>query len=397
MNARAWERRQKELGKDGGGKGEVAGYEHPVILMLYVNSPCVVIGRNQNPWTEVNLPNILSSRAQKGAAWEAGSGNGVSLLRRRSGGGTVFHDLGNVNYSAIVPAPGFTRDAHAEMVVEALKRGGVVDRGVRVNERHDVVIAAEGVGEGGEVKLSGSAYKLTRTTALHHGTMLVDTELRRVKKYLNSEARQWIKGRGVASVRSPIENVMVDGGLAGFAEEVGRVWGEKYDVCGNGEGSAVWEEGGGEEKGGKVAVCYVTEEEVLGIQGIRDGKKELGSRDWMFDQTPKFTFSVPVAGFGERPTEGAAPVPPADLEKPDIPMVQITSEKGVITRVGLGVPVGTEAGDVGINVEKLHEVLEGKKFDGGIIADAMKACGVGSATWAIRWVEGLLGRVPGRS
>ncbi|KAF8455980.1 hypothetical protein BGX38DRAFT_1047038, partial [Terfezia claveryi] len=99
-------------------------YEHPVILMLYVNSPCVVIGRNQNPWTEVNLPNILSSRTQTDAAWGGGAADEVSLLRRRSGGGTVFHDLGNVNYSAIVPALGFTRDTHAEMVAEALELGG---------------------------------------------------------------------------------------------------------------------------------------------------------------------------------------------------------------------------------------------------------------------------------
>ncbi|RPB22770.1 hypothetical protein L211DRAFT_772179, partial [Terfezia boudieri ATCC MYA-4762] len=260
-------------------------YEHPVILMLYINSPCVVIGRNQNPWSEVNLPNILSSRTQTDAAWGGGAVDGVSLLRRRSGGGTVFHDLGNVNYSAIVPALGFTRDAHAEMVAEALERGGAVDRGVRVNERHDVVMAAGGVSVGGkggevpEVKLSGSAYKLNRTTALHHGTMLIESELGRVKRYINSEARGWIKGRGVASVRSPIENVKVDGGVVGFAEEVGRAWGRKY------AGDA-----------GTVAICYVTEEEALRIQEIKDGKEELESMVWMFDQTPKFTFSIPVSG-----------------------------------------------------------------------------------------------------
>ena len=370
--------------------------------MIYVNSPCVVIGRNQNPWTEVNLPNILSSRTKRGAAWVDGDGGGVSLLRRRSGGGTVFHDLGNVNYAAIVPALGFTRDTHAEMVVEALKRGGGVDRGVRVNERHDVVMAAGGVsvgGEGGEVpevKLSGSAYKLARTTALHHGTMLIDTELWRVRRYINSEARGWIKGRGVASVRSPIENIKVDGGVVGFAEEVGRTWGGKYAVCGGGEGE-VWKEGGEKGEVGNVAVCYVTEEEALKVQEIRDGKRELEGMVWMFDQTPKFTFSIPMSGLKEGSMEGAAPVPPEDLEKPDIPMVQVTIEKGVITGVGLRVQEGVEVKDVGINVDKLHEALEGKKFDGETIVGAMKACGVDSTAWALKWVEDLLGGAPGRS
>ena len=396
-NARAWERGQKELGEQCKGLGE---YEHPVILMLYVNSPCVVIGRNQNPWTEVNLPNILSSRAKEGAG--GGDGHGVSLLRRRSGGGTVFHDLGNVNYSAIVPALGFTRDAHAEMVVEALKCGGAGDRGVRVNERHDVVMAAGVVGVGGEggkvpeVKLSGSAYKLTRTTGLHHGTMLIDTELGMVKRYINSEAKGWIKGRGVASVRSPIENIKVDGGVLGFGEEVGRAWGRKYGVCGDCESREIWKEGGGKGEAGKVAVCYVTGEEALEMQEIRDGKKELESMEWMFDQTPKFTFSIPVSSFMEGSMEGAIIVPPKDLEKPDIPMVQITSEKGVITGVGLGVPEGMGVRNVGINVDKLHETLEGMKFDGGSIADGMSACGVDSTAWVLRWVEGLLGRIPRR-
>ncbi|KAF8455979.1 hypothetical protein BGX38DRAFT_1114492 [Terfezia claveryi] len=181
-------------------------------------------------------------------------------------------------------------------------------------------MAAGGVsvgGEGGkvpEVKLSGSAYKLNRTTALHHGTMLIETELGRVKKYINSEARGWIKGRGVASIRSPIENVKVDGGVVGFAEEVGRAWGRKYAVCSGGKGGEVWKAGGEKGDAGTVAVCYVTEEEALRVQEIRDGKEELESMVWMFDQTPKFTFSIPLSGLIEGSMQAATPVPPGDLE-----------------------------------------------------------------------------------
>src|SRR5579859_1492351 len=73
------------------------------VLLFYRNRPTVVIGRNQNPFTQVNLPHI-------------------DFLRRYSGGGTVYHDLGNVNFSVRMPRAEFNRRTYAEMIVRAMEQ-----------------------------------------------------------------------------------------------------------------------------------------------------------------------------------------------------------------------------------------------------------------------------------
>ena len=196
-----------------------------VVLFLYVNRPCVVIGRNQNPWLEVNLPLLKPAR---GPSTIASGGLGeVDYVRRRSGGGTVFHDEGNVNWMVICPKDDFTRDKHAEMVVRALRNLGI-DR-ARVNKRHDIVLDqgerttdpdpsdthttpyTQGEGEGPTpLKVSGSAYKITgKHRALHHGTCLLSSpNLKIIPDYLHSPARPYIKeARGVQSVSSPVGNI----------------------------------------------------------------------------------------------------------------------------------------------------------------------------------------------
>jgi lipoate-protein ligase A len=182
---------------------------HPdsTILFLYTNRPCIVIGRNQNPWIEVNL-GLLNHNFRSHESPHRGQ---VSLVRRRSGGGTVFHDEGNVNYSVICPTASFDRDKHAQMVVRALHQLGV-DR-AKVNKRHDIILsqdAVSGQSDPKPLKVSGSAYKLTRLRSLHHGTCLLSSpNIHHISQYLRSPAKPYIKARGVDSVSSPIANVNV--------------------------------------------------------------------------------------------------------------------------------------------------------------------------------------------
>ncbi|KAI4729014.1 hypothetical protein E4T49_03128 [Aureobasidium sp. EXF-10728] len=260
------------------------------ILFLYVNRPSVIIGRNQNPWLEVNLGLLNAAQTSPGSPSRIeneppGLGD-VDLVRRRSGGGTVFHDGGNVNWTVISPAAAFTRDKHAEMVTRALRSCGVSRS--RVNERHDIVLdqgTSEYTGPWGPdhdthatpwqsssirpLKVSGSAYKLTRARALHHGTALLNSpNLHVIPSYLRSPAKRFIKGRSVDSVSSPVGNILLNNDE--FIKNVQREFGELY----SGAGSAV---GLGDE-------C-------LEIDEVKKGHAELSSLEWTYMQTPQFTFS----------------------------------------------------------------------------------------------------------
>lgn len=191
----------------------------------------------------------------------------VLLVRRRSGGGTVFHDEGNVNYSVILPTADFDRDRHAHMIVRALRSLGV-DR-VRVNERHDIVLETTSKPEGSRpLKVSGSAYKLTRIRSLHHGTCLLSSpNIKDISKYLRSPAKPFIKARGVDSVSSPVSNVNVSNEAfeTAVVDEFGKMYGQVDPIF----------VGDGERE----------------VPDIAKGLSEVQSLDWTYLQTPQFTFS----------------------------------------------------------------------------------------------------------
>ena len=216
-----------------------------IVLFLYINSPCVVIGRNQNPWLEANL-RVVGRNTVQG---NNGKEKVIQLVRRRSGGGTVFHDEQNVNYSVICPTADFSRDRHAEMVTRAMRK---FNPRARVNERHDIVIdqgqsrpeqqwpdtkdmhqTAFLSEEQASLKVSGSAYKLTKHRSLHHGTCLLASDLDAMGKCLRSEARPFLKARGVDSVRSPVSNLLSDSSRSDtdtFIKEVIRQFRELYGL-----------------------------------------------------------------------------------------------------------------------------------------------------------------------
>ena len=198
------------------------------ILFLYINRPCIVIGRNQNPWLETDLNKISKPVALHD--WESNGKRSkqaptiIDLVRRRSGGGTVFHDGGNLNYSVVRPSSAFRRDLSAELVTRAIR---TINPRARVNVRHDIVLdqgpllppdlrpdpthmysTAYTSEEKTPLKISGSAFKLTKGRALHHGTCLVASpNMQEISALLRSPAGPHIKARGVDSVRSPVGNI----------------------------------------------------------------------------------------------------------------------------------------------------------------------------------------------
>ncbi|KAI6805462.1 hypothetical protein KC332_g13898 [Hortaea werneckii] len=254
------------------------------VLFLYVNRPSIIIGRNQNPWVEANLA-LLDLARHNHPETEPPSLGVVDLVRRRSGGGTVFHDEGNVNWTVITPPKDFTRDKHAEMVVRAL-RSCDVDRS-RVNERHDIVLdqGARAIEAGCDdthstpymsdsgnprpLKVSGSAYKLTRQRALHHGTCLLSSpNLNVIPDYLHSPAKPFISARGVESVSSPVGNILLENDR--FISTVQEQFAQLYGVSNKPE---------------------AVDEAWLEHNAIRKGYDEMRSLEWTYLQTPQFTVS----------------------------------------------------------------------------------------------------------
>ncbi|KAL9480963.1 hypothetical protein ACSS6W_005749 [Trichoderma asperelloides] len=302
------------------------------VLTLYVNSPSIIFGRNQNPWLQVNL-NRLAQIAQRPsrAGW---ADSPIQLVRRRSGGGAVFHDAGNVNFSVICPPERFDRDKHAEMVVRALTALGRPN--TRVNQRHDIVmdVASDAAPDMETYKISGSAYKLTRLRSLHHGTCLLRSpNLGSISGLLRSPALGYIDARGVDSVRSPVRNIDVDN--QEFKDAVVREFESMYgDVHFRGE----------------------FDDSALEVNEIRKGYQELKSKSWIWGQTPKFTFSTHPTEEDSRP-------------RPELPF------------------------DLNMHLFAKHGVIEDmaiKHSDGAAISGLDASVFHGTSVWEItNWVESL--------
>ncbi|HET8654245.1 MAG TPA: lipoate--protein ligase [Longimicrobiaceae bacterium] len=154
-------------------------------LLLYVNAPSVVIGRNQNPAEEVNGPYVRE--------------HGIQVVRRMSGGGAVYHDLGNLNFSFQAPyAPErFNRyEEFTRPVIEVLRELGVP---AELNARNDIVV--------GDRKISGNAQSMAAGRMFSHGTVLFCSDLDRVSEALRVSPTGRIESKSVKSVRSRVANV----------------------------------------------------------------------------------------------------------------------------------------------------------------------------------------------
>lgn len=285
------------------------------VLFFYVDRPSVVIGRNQNPWLEANLRLLPDGHVFEN--WQAdgktsrNTRTSVDLVRRRSGGGAVFHDTGNVNYCVICPPQDFTRDKHAEMIVEAIRRD---NPRARVNERHDIVLdqgppdlsisQPEPTNmhetrycrdQQPSLKVSGSAYKLTRTRSLHHGTCLLDSpNLVTLLQHLKSPARAFIKAKGVDSVRSPVGNVysaFQPDASGRFQQRVLEAFASRYGLGADCTEAFLQARKGLEVFYGSNWVCGSLDETVVNIPKVNAGMSELQAAEWIYGQTPRFSIS----------------------------------------------------------------------------------------------------------
>lgn len=158
--------------------------EKDTYLLFYINEPSIIIGKNQNTAEEINTDYVDK--------------NGIHVVRRLSGGGAVYHDTGNLNFSFITKDDGNSFQNFAkftEPVVESLKKLGVP---AELKGRNDLV--ADGR------KISGNAQFSTRGVMFSHGTLMFDSEIENVVSALNVKMEK-IASKGIKSIRSRVANI----------------------------------------------------------------------------------------------------------------------------------------------------------------------------------------------
>lgn len=218
------------------------------ILFLWVNGPSVVFGRNQNPWREIDV--------------EHANREGIRLIRRLSGGGTVYHDLGNLNFSFIEHQSVYDVGKHFDWIVEAVENLGV-----------ELILSARKDLLAGGKKVSGNAFYLKGNRRIHHGTLLVDANLANAKQLLKANdpnhTARYSHIKSVVSVPSPIVNLKT----VSTDLTVGKVINSIVDVY---------------YRNSNYGVDVLEAAQILENQKqlIRQSMKKFASDEWTFGETP---------------------------------------------------------------------------------------------------------------
>lgn len=155
-------------------------------LFLWRNDKTVVIGRFQNPWTECNTQKMEE--------------DGIKLARRQSGGGAVFHDLGNTNFTFLSDKATFDKAANNKIITDALATFGLK---ATPSGRNDIEVSTAD----GDKKISGSAFKETKDRSFHHGTLLINADMSKLGTYLNPNLKK-LQSKGITSVRARVANLI---------------------------------------------------------------------------------------------------------------------------------------------------------------------------------------------
>lgn len=155
--------------------------EETAILYLWQNAHTIVCGRNQNPWYECRVKEFLAE--------------GGKIARRLSGGGAVYHDMGNLNFTFLLPKTSFDIPKQLSVIQAAVAAFGL--KAVR-SGRNDLHI--------GDRKFSGNAFFSSGLNTYHHGTLLVNADMSVMGRYLTAD-QQKLQNRGVKSVPARVINL----------------------------------------------------------------------------------------------------------------------------------------------------------------------------------------------
>lgn len=155
--------------------------EDDIMLYFYINQNAVIIGKNQNPWRECSLKRMEE--------------DGVELVRRLTGGGAVYHDGGNLNFSFIAGNNIYDEEKQFTLILNALRKLGIP---CEFTGKNDLKVKG--------MKFSGNAFGARRYTRQHHGTLLIRADLTKLTDYLNPDPKK-LKAKGITSVRQKVCNL----------------------------------------------------------------------------------------------------------------------------------------------------------------------------------------------
>lgn len=219
--------------------------QYPKIMLLWQNENAVIIGRYQNALNEINQ---TAARREN-----------VVVVRRSTGGGSVYHDLGNLNYSFITPAAKLSSvnlEEVAAPLLSALRKLGIE---AEVQGRNDIVVNG--------LKISGTAQCLYKDRLLHHGTLLYDTDLTVLQKVLAVDSSK-LASKGVKSVLSRVANIKE---ITQSEKNISDFWLNLLDAL-----------------PGKKRIT-LTDEQLLEITKL--AQEKYASSEWNIGKTPAYTIS----------------------------------------------------------------------------------------------------------
>lgn len=214
-------------------------------LYLWVNDPCIVIGRFQNPYSECNLLKMDEE--------------GVQLVRRKSGGGAVYHDRGNLCFTLIGKKDSSTKEENFALVIAALAKLGIE---AELSGRNDILSQGK--------KISGNAFQTTTTKFCHHGTLLITSDLSVMGNYLTPSSTK-LASKAVKSVASRVGNL----------SEV------KHDITTEEVESALIE-----AFCDKYGPTHVTPIDFKELAEAQEDYRLFGDRSLILEKTPQFTHFV---------------------------------------------------------------------------------------------------------
>jgi lipoate-protein ligase A len=216
---------------------------------LWRNDNTIVIGKNQNTFREIRNEFVRE--------------HGIKIARRITGGGAVYHDLGNINFTFIVPAAdvrNYDFRRFAEQIAGNLKKLGLQ---VEFSGRNDLLLAGK--------KFSGNAQFVGKSKILHHGTLLFSSDTGIIEKCLYP-SREKLQAHGVVSVKSRVttisEHMAQKVSLDDFKNELARLICEEYD---------------------EVNIRRLTGNEIAAIENLRD--KKFAAYEWIYGASPEFNYS----------------------------------------------------------------------------------------------------------